>query len=156
MAEWLEHTVQVDVEIPVQVAWELWSDLERIPHWMQWIRSVEILPDQPELSRWHLATRGLDFNWQSRIVKQIPHQIMQWESVTGLPNRGAVRFYDRGAHCVVKLTVAYSLPAWVSQWVDGLVGPHVERTLLGDLERFRAYSQGLSVGLTPAGLPQTL
>lgn len=152
MAEWLEHTVQVDVAIPVQEAWELWSDLEQIPQWMEWIRSVEILPENPELSRWQLATRGLDFSWHSRIVKQIPHQIMQWESVTGLPNRGAVRFYDRGGHSVVKLTVAYSLPAWVSQWVDGLVGPHVERTLLADLERFRLYSQGLSPELAPAHL----
>ncbi|MEN9271748.1 MAG: hypothetical protein Q6K18_01070, partial [Gloeomargarita sp. DG_1_5_bins_55] len=88
----------------------------------------------------------------SRITKQIPHQIMQWESVTGLPNRGAVRFYDRGAHCIVKLTVAYSLPAWISQWVDGLVGSHVERTLLADLERFRRYSQGLAVEFAPAHL----
>ncbi len=144
MAAWLEHTVQVDVAIPVSVAWNLWSDLEQIPRWMEWIRSVEILPEQPELSRWHLATQGLDLSWHSRITKQIPHQIMQWESVTGLPNRGAVRFYDREGHCVVKLTVAYCLPAWVGQWVDGWVGPYVERTLLADLERFRLYSQGLA------------
>ncbi|MEN9228617.1 MAG: SRPBCC family protein [Gloeomargarita sp. GMQP_bins_120] len=152
MGEWCEHTVQVTVDVPVSLAWALWSDLEQMPRWMQWIRSVEVLPDRPELSRWHLATRGLDFYWESRIVKQIPHQIIQWESVTGLPNRGAVRFYDRGPQCIVKLTVAYALPAWVSQWVDGLVGPHVERTLQADLERFRDYSQNLA----PAALAQPL
>ncbi|NEP31103.1 SRPBCC family protein, partial [Moorena sp. SIO3B2] len=95
MSDWLEHSVQVEVEVPIELAWELWSDLEQMPRWMKWIDSVEVLKEDPDLSRWKLASTGFEFSWLSRILKLVPHQIIQWESVDGLPNRGAVRFYDR-------------------------------------------------------------
>lgn len=141
MSDWLEHTVQVEVDAPIEFVWSLWSDLQQMPRWMKWIDSVTILPENPELSRWKLATGGLEFSWQSRILKQIPNQIIQWESVDGLPNRGAIRFYDRGTSSVVKMTVAYAIPGFLGQLMDNLfLGRIVESSLQGDLERFREYA----------------
>ena len=141
MSNWLEHTVQVEVDAPIEFVWSLWSDLQQMPRWMKWIDSVTILPDNPELSRWKLATGGLVFSWQSRILKQIPNQIIQWESVDGLPNRGAIRFYDRDTSSVVKMTVAYAIPGFLGQLMDNLfLGRVVESSLKADLERFRDYA----------------
>jgi uncharacterized membrane protein len=142
MAEWLEHSAQVEVPLSVETVWNLWSDLEQMPNWMKWIESVTILEDQPELSRWKLASNSFEFTWLSRILKELPHQIIQWESVDGLPNRGAIRFYDRKAEgSIVKLTVAYKVPA-ILQWMDNLfLGRVVESTLQADMERFRVYAQ---------------
>lgn len=141
MSDWLEHSVQVEVEIPIDLAWNLWSDLEQMPRWMKWIDSVHILEDNPDLSRWKLATGGLEFSWLSRILKLVPHQIIQWESVDGLPNRGAVRFYDRHGSSIVKLTVAYAIPGFLGQLMDNLfLGRVVESTIQADLERFREYA----------------
>ncbi len=141
MSDWLEHTVQVEVDAPIEFVWSLWSDLQQMPRWMKWIDSVTILPDNPELSRWKLATGGLEFSWQSRILKQIPNQIIQWESVDGLPNRGAIRFYDRGSSSIVKMTVSYAIPGFLGQLMDNLfLGRVVESTLQADLERFRDYA----------------
>ncbi|MBC7824008.1 MAG: SRPBCC family protein, partial [Candidatus Parcubacteria bacterium] len=141
MSNWLEHTVQVEVDAPIEFVWSLWSDLQQMPRWMKWIDSVTILPDNPELSRWKLATGGLEFSWQSRILKQIPNQIIQWESVDGLPNRGAIRFYDRDTSSVVKMTVAYAIPGFLGQLMDNLfLGRVVESSLKADLERFRDYA----------------
>ena len=141
MTDWLEHTVQVEVDIPIELAWNLWSDLEQMPRWMKWIDSVEVLKDNPELSRWQLASGGFQFSWLSRITHLVPQQIIQWESVDGLPNRGAVRFYDRHNSSIVKLTVAYSIPGILGQLMDNLfLGNIVESTIKADLERFKAYS----------------
>ncbi len=141
MADWLEHTVQVEVETPLDVVWGLWSDLEQMPRWMKWIDSVKVREDDPDLSRWKLATGSLEFSWQSRIVKLIDHQIIQWESVDGLPNRGAIRFYDRGEHSIVKLSVSYAIPGFLGPLMDNLfLGRIVESTLEADLERFRTYA----------------
>jgi uncharacterized membrane protein len=141
MADWLEHSVQVEVEIPVETSWDLWSDLEQMPRWMQWIESVKILDDNPELSRWTLATGGLEFSWLSRILKIVPHQMIQWESVDGLPNRGAIRFYDRGESSIVKLSVAYAIPGIIGKLMDNLfLGRIVESSLQGSLDRFREYA----------------
>lgn len=141
MSNWLEHSVQVEVEVPIELSWNLWSDLEQMPRWMKWIDSVHVLEDNPELSRWKLATGGLEFSWLSRILKVVPQQIIQWESVDGLPNRGAVRFYDRHGSSIVKLTVAYAIPGFLGQLMDNLfLGRVVESTIQADLERFREYA----------------
>jgi uncharacterized membrane protein len=141
MAYWLEHTVQIEVAVPIEVVWALWSDLEQMPRWMKWIDSVQVNPEQPELSRWKLASGGFEFSWQSRITKLVQHQIIQWESVDGLPNRGAIRFYDRSDHSVVKLTVAYAIPEILGRVIDnGLLNRIVESTLYADMERFRDYA----------------
>ncbi|ACK69136.1 cyclase/dehydrase [Gloeothece citriformis PCC 7424] len=141
MSNWLEHTVQVEVDAPIDLVWSLWSDIEQMPRWMKWIDSVTILEDNPELSRWKLASGGLEFTWLSRVFKVVPHQIIQWESVDGLPNRGAIRFYDRHNSSVVKLTVAYSIPGWLGRLMDNLfLGRVVESTIQADLERFKQYT----------------
>jgi uncharacterized membrane protein len=139
---WLEHSVQIEVDTSIDVAWNLWSDLEVMPRWMKWIDSVHILEENPDLSRWKLASSGFEFSWLSRIVKLVPHQIIQWESVDGLPNRGAVRFYDRHKSTVVRLTVAYAIPGILGKIMDNLfLGKIVESTIQADLVRFREYIQ---------------
>ena len=140
MANWLEHSVQVEVDAPIALVWQLWSDLEQMPRWMKWIDSVKVLEDNPDLSRWKLASGRLEFTWLSRITKLINQQLIQWESVDGLPNRGAVRFYDRQGKSIVRLTIAYSVPGWLGLLMDNLfLGRVVESTIQADLERFREY-----------------
>lgn len=141
MADWLEHTVQIEVEKPINVVWDLWSDLEQMPRWMKWIDSVTVMADDPDLSRWKLASGGFEFSWLSRITRLVKHQIIQWESVDGLPNRGAIRFYDRGEHSIVKLTIAYAIPGILGKVMDNLfLGRLVESTLKADLQRFHDYA----------------
>ncbi len=142
MSNWLEHSVQVEVNVPIDLVWDLWSDLEQMPRWMKWIDSVKILPENPDLSRWKLASGGFQFTWLSRIIKLETHQIIQWESVDGLPNRGAVRFYDRHESSIVRLTIAYAIPGILGKIMDNLfLGQIVESTIQADLERFKEYAQ---------------
>ena len=140
MSSWLEHSVQIEVDAPIETVWGLWSDLEQMPNWMKWIESVEILKDDPELSRWKLASGSFEFKWLSRTLKVIPNQIIQWESIDGLPNRGAVRFYDRKSSSIVRLSIAYDIPGVLGQVMDNLfLGKVVESTIQADLERFKQY-----------------
>ena len=140
MTDWLEHTVQIEVPVPIELAWSLWSDLEQMTIWMKWIESVKILEDNPELSRWKLASGGFNFTWLSRIVQVVPEQIIEWQSVDGLPNKGAIRFYDRKIGTVVKMTFAYAVPGIIGKLMDSLIGDIVESTVMADLERFKEYA----------------
>jgi uncharacterized membrane protein len=111
---------------------------------MKWIESVSILADDPDLSRWKLASGGFEFSWLSRIVKLETNQIIQWESVDGLPNRGAVRFYDRHNSSIVRLTIAYRIPGILGSLMDNLfLGQIVESTIQADLNRFKDYALNL-------------
>jgi uncharacterized membrane protein len=150
MSEWLEHSVQIEVAAPIEHVWNLWQNIELMPRWMKWIESVQIVEDNPELSRWKLGTSTFEFTWLSRITQQIPNQIIQWESVDGLPNRGAIRFYDRKESSIVKLTVAYAVPGFLALLMNNdFVRNAVESTLQADMERFREYALNeLKVGDT--------
>lgn len=140
MSDWLEHSVLVEVDAPIELSWELWSDLEQMPRWMKWIESVNVLEEDPSLSRWKLASGGFEFTWLSRITKLVERQLIQWEAVDGLPNRGGIRFYDRNGKSAVKLTVAYSIPSFIGKLMDNLfLGRVVESTLKADLNRFQQY-----------------
>lgn len=163
MANWLEHTVHVDVNTPVEEVWQMWSDLEQMPKWMKWIDSVEVLADDPELSRWKLSTTGLSFSWLSRIVKMVPQQLISWESVDGLPNRGAIRFYGRkDGSSTVKMTISYALPAILARLMmsNSFVDRVVTSTLQADLDRFRDYAiaktQSVEKGVKTQGATSTV
>ncbi|NJK34751.1 MAG: hypothetical protein HC919_07215 [Oscillatoriales cyanobacterium SM2_2_1] len=141
MEQFLEHTVQIEVQQPIDQVWELWSDVTQMPRWMKWIEAVEMSDDLPGVSKWRLGSNGFTFSWQSRITKQIKHQIIQWESTTGLSNRGAVRFYDRHGTTIVKLSISYHVPNILGQMMDRLfIGRLVESVLQADLDRFRTYA----------------
>jgi uncharacterized membrane protein len=147
MANWLEHSVHVDVDASVEKVWAMWSDLEQMPQWMKWIDSVEILEEDPELSRWKLNTAGLSFSWLSRIANVVPEQIIQWESVDGLPNKGAIRFYGRkDSTSTVKMTIAYALPGILARMMmsSSFVDRVVTSTLQADLDRFKVLAESVA------------
>ncbi|MGF1604418.1 MAG: SRPBCC family protein [Thermosynechococcaceae cyanobacterium] len=142
MSDWLEHSEQVEVSISAHTAYDLWADIQQMPQWMNWIESVTISEEDPEISRWKLASGNFEFAWQARTFKKIPGQIIQWESVDGLPNRGAIRFYDRKEQgCVVRMSIAYKVPGLLALMDDLFLGRLVEANIRGDLNRFRELTQ---------------
>ncbi|CAA2953325.1 Hypothetical predicted protein [Olea europaea subsp. europaea] len=113
--EWQDCTVKMEMNVPTAVAYKCYSDREAIPQWMPFISSVKILEDKPDLSRWSLKYkafgRDIEFSWLARNMQPIPNQKIHWRSLEGLPNRGIVRFFPKGASsCMVELTVSYEVP----------------------------------------------
>ena len=50
MGRWLEHSVTTDVQASAERVWEVWSDLEAMPRWMNWIESMVTEPGDPDLT----------------------------------------------------------------------------------------------------------
>ena len=138
MGRWLEHSVTTEIKAPVQRVWEVWSDLEAMPLWMRRIESVVTLED-PDITDWTLAAQGFRFHWKARISQRVEAQQLHWESVGGLPTKGAVRFYPQGdSLTVVKLTVSYELPGVLAPLMEpSILGGIVTKELQANLDRFR-------------------
>ena len=138
MGRWLEHSVAVDIAAPVDLVWAVWSDLESMPLWMRWIESVKTL-DDPDLTEWTLAAQGFRFQWKARITQRVEAQQLHWQSVGGLPTKGAVRFYPEGAErTAVKLSVSYELPGVLAPLMDPkILGGLVSKELQANLDRFQ-------------------
>jgi uncharacterized membrane protein len=139
MGRWLEHSVTTEIAAPAGRVWEVWSDLEAMPRWMRWIESVITEPGNPDLTDWTLAAQGFRFHWKARITHRVESQQLHWESVGGLPTKGAVRFYPLGAdRTAVKLTVSYELPGVLAPLMEPtIMGGIVTRELQANLDRFR-------------------
>ena len=138
MGRWLEHTVTTEVKAPVDRVWAVWSDLEAMPRWMRWIESVKTL-DDPDLTYWTLAAQGFRFSWKAKITTRVEAQQLHWESVGGLPTKGAVRFYHESEMCTaVKLSVTYELPGVLAPLMEpSILGGIVTKELQANLDRFR-------------------
>jgi uncharacterized membrane protein len=139
MGRWLKHSVTTEIQAPAERVWEVWSDLEAMPKWMRWIESVVTEPGNPDLTDWTLAAQGFRFHWKARITRRVEAQQLHWESVGGLPTRGAVRFYPLSAErTAVKLSVSYELPGVLAPLMEpSILGNIVTRELQANLDRFR-------------------
>jgi len=138
MAHWLEHSVVVDVAAPLEQVWGVWSDLTAMPRWMRWIESVRELED-PLLTEWTLAAQGFRFTWKARTTRKVERQQLHWESVAGLPTKGAVRFYGTSPNSTtVKLSIGYALPVILAPLMKAsLLRGVVDKELQANLERFK-------------------
>lgn len=150
-AQWLENSAEQEVPIPVEKAFELWEDRERIPQWMPWITTVKVLPEDERLSRWTLSTeqfgRSWEFSWLAQNLTPVRPQKIHWRSVQGstggslgsgidISNRGQIRFYRKSpSACSIKLTISYEVPDVLVPFA-GAVTPIVEGILSRDLKRF--------------------
>ena len=138
MGRWLEHSVTTEVKASAERVWAVWSDLEAMPRWMNWIESVVTEPGDPDLTDWTLAAQGFRFHWKARITQRVEAQQLHWESVGGLPTKGAVRFYPEGGSTGVKLTVSYELPGVLAPLMEPtILGGIVTKELQANLDRFR-------------------
>ncbi|KAL9435472.1 hypothetical protein AB3S75_021695 [Citrus x aurantiifolia] len=143
--EWQDCTVKSEIDVPVSVAYNAYSDRESIPRWMPFISSVKILEDKPELSKWSLKYkafgRDIEFSWLARNMQPIPNQKIHWRSLEGLPNRGAVRFFPKGpSSCIVELTVSYEVPQLLAPFASALK-PFLETLLRRGLDRFATFAK---------------
>ncbi|PKA52697.1 hypothetical protein AXF42_Ash001678 [Apostasia shenzhenica] len=111
--EWQDCSSVIEADVPCSVAYKCYSNRELIPNWMPFISSVKVLKDKPDLSRWSLKYevfgQDVEFSWLARNMQPIPNQKIHWRSLEGLPNRGAVRFYPKGASsCRIEVRMTYS------------------------------------------------
>jgi uncharacterized membrane protein len=95
--------------------------------------------EDPDLTDWTLAAQGFRFHWKARITQRVEAQQLHWESVGGLPTKGAVRFYPQTPECTaVKLSVSYELPGVLAPLMEpSILGGIVTKELQANLDRFR-------------------
>lgn len=71
-------SAETEVQVPLELAWDLWEDRESIPNFMPWIKSVTVQPDDPKMSRWLLSTnqfgRDWEFSWIAQNLTPIKNQ----------------------------------------------------------------------------------
>ena len=133
------------VDVPVNVAYNQWTQFESFPEFMEGVKEVVQL-DEKRL-RWCADIKGKDQEWEAEITDQVPDRHVAWRSVTGTPNAGSVRFQpDKEGKTKVSLELTYE-PRDAAEKVGDALG-FLERQVSADLERFKEFieSRGAPTG----------
>ena len=140
--KWIESSAEISIPISKSIAYDLYSRLDQHPSWSPWLHSVEYIEGSSTKTMWTLKSLGLTFNWKANNTIVDPNNVIQWESLDGLPNKGRVEFIeDKQDSTNMKLNISYDLPQVACNIIEGLGDAYtsfVSDTLLSDLKRFRA------------------
>ena len=87
----INFAVSLDLPFSSEIAHARFTDLPQQPRWTPWLSSVAYQGTQE--TEWKLNIRGIQLQWraQSQVLYN-PWPAIQWESISGLSNRGIVEF----------------------------------------------------------------
>ena len=135
----------VDVDVPIRVAYDQWTQFESFPQFMGGVERIT----QIDETRTHWVTNidGVKREFDAEITEQHPDERVAWTSTDGPKHAGVVTFHRLDADKTrVMLQLDYEPEGLVEKVGDklGIVGRQAE----GDLERFKKFieSRGTETG----------
>lgn len=144
----------VDVNVPVRVAYNQWTQFEEFPRFMEHVERVDQVDDTT--LRWVAKIDGNEQEWMSKITEQTPDQRVAWNAIEGAKNAGVVTFHKLDDDTTrVTLQMEYD-PDGLVENVGTALG-FVDRNVDDDLERFRDMieSRGHETGAWRGKVEQT-
>ena len=129
-----EVTESVDVHVPVQTAYNQWTQFEEFPRFMEGVEQVRQV-DNTHL-HWVAELGGKRHEWDAEITEQRPDERVAWKSTNGKENAGVVTFH-RLDDATTRVTVQMSWePEGVVEQAGAAIGAD-QRRVRSDLERFK-------------------
>ena len=126
----------IEVQVPVQQAYNQWTQFEQFPKFMEGIQSVQQLDDTHV--QWVAEIRGESREWTTEITEQQPDEKIAWKTIAGeVKNDGVVTFEQVGdSQTRVKLQMEVEGESTAENVAGDLLGI-VKGQVHGDLERFK-------------------
>ena len=135
----------IEVNVPVRVAYDQWTQFEQFPTFMEGVESVEQVDDKR--LHWRARVGNRVEEWDAEIFQQEPDQVIAWRSTSGARNEGLVRFEPLdGDKAKVELELHWE-PQDATERVGDVLGADDMR-VQGDLNRFKEFveSRGTATG----------
>ncbi|WP_448002537.1 SRPBCC family protein [Agromyces bauzanensis] len=86
----------IDVDVPVRVAYDQWTQFESFPEFLGGVDSVKQIDDS--LTHWVVSIGGVKREFDAEIGDQVPDDHVAWRSLGGeVMHRGRVEFTPKGA-----------------------------------------------------------
>ena len=126
----------IEVQVPVRLAYNQWTQFEEFPKFMEGIQSVQQLDDTHV--KWVAEIRGKGRQWTTEITEQQPDKKVAWKTIDGeLKNDGVVSF-EQIAGDQTRVNVQMDVEGQsIAENVAGDLLGVVKNQVHGDLERFK-------------------
>ena len=140
-----EITKSIEVNVPLNTAYNQWTQFEEFPRFMEGVEQVTQLDDQR--LHWAASVGGQRKEWYARITEQVPDERIAWTSEGGAFTAGVVTFHRISPDTTrITLQMEYDPESIVEEVGDKL--GFVSRRVEADLERFKEFieSRGQETG----------
>jgi uncharacterized membrane protein len=125
----------IEVDVPVRVAYDQWTQFEEFPRFMEGVEAVQQLDDKR--LHWSAKVAGKVEEWDADISEQVPDKIIAWRSTSGARNEGTVRFVPMENKTKIELEMHWE-PKDVTERIGDVLGADDAR-IQGDLGRFKKF-----------------
>jgi uncharacterized membrane protein len=136
----------IEINAPVEVAFDLYSDFERFPEWMTHIKEVRRTGEN--LTKWAAeAPLGINMEWEAEITQFEPNRKIAWRTVRGdVDMEGEVTFQESEKGTTrLTVSVAYRPPAGhLGAVVAKFLGNDPEEEIVEELKRFAGLAEELA------------
>ncbi|HLU72757.1 MAG TPA: SRPBCC family protein [Nonomuraea sp.] len=130
----IEHAVEVNV--PIRVAYNQWTQFESFPEFMEGVASIEQITDTR--THWITEIAGVKREFDAEITEQHPDERIAWRSTERPHQAGVVTFHRLGPESArVSLQMEYDPEGFAEKAGDWL--NIVQSRVKGDMERFKRY-----------------
>jgi uncharacterized membrane protein len=130
------HQHHVDVDVPVRLAYDQWTQFEDFPKFMDGVESVDQRGDTQ--LHWVVKFDGITREFDTTITEQTPDQRIAWKTEDGPRHAGVVTFHALSDTSTrVTLQMEYDPDGMIENIGDkaGFVSRRVE----GDMQRFKEF-----------------
>lgn len=138
--------VEMTVNRPREAVYGFWRRLENLPLFMEHLEMVNSKDEN--ISVWEAKIPGGmgKFRWRSEIVKEIPYELLGWQSLPGseVENAGKVEFFDAGDNATrLHVVITYHAPLGIAgEGVARMINPYFEKMVEEDVRNFKKYIEG--------------
>ena len=128
----------VDVAVPLETAYNQWTQFEEFPKFMHRVVSVNQDDDDRAKLKWQEKIWFSKRDWEAEITEQIPDKRIAWRTVSGTSHVGHVTFHRLDDELTrVTVNIDFNPSGMMEKMASGL--RFVKRAAESDLCRFKAF-----------------
>ena len=125
-----------DVAVPVEVAYEKWTQFEEFPNFMHRVLNVKQQDDDKVV--WDEKIWFSTRRWEGQITERRKNERVAWKTTRGMAHAGVVTFHRLDKNLTrVMVDMDFVPQGMVEKMASGL--RFVKRAVQADLARFKAY-----------------
>jgi len=129
-------TQTIDVDVPVTVAYNQWTQFESFPQFMDGVD--EVIQKDDTLTHWKISIAGVKREFDAKITEQHPDERVAWKSVDGTEHAGVVTFHKLDTAKTRVTLQMDTKPEGLAEKVGDAVGL-TNANAKGDLKRFKDF-----------------
>lgn len=127
----------IDVDVPVRIAYNQWTQFESFPHFLEEVESITQLDDTHV--RWKVNVGGFEREFDTEITEQHPDERVAWRSLGGETEHAGVVTFHRLDEDTTRVTAQIDWsPEGLIEKAGAVLGAP-KHAVKKDLENFKEF-----------------